>query len=219
MGPPTCAMPHRARASRTAAAVGASSSMRASSGSSSRASSPSPRRRAATDRSRDTARRTRTHSMTWRRACCSPQGRTSRSTCSRPPFRDTLGGAPDWTLAAIGREARLEGTEEDTYRRVDLWLRFGSPDGPRLLFVEVKSYDAWDAAHVARQVAEQSRRPAVRGGQTPHGSMLLGGAAPSDGLGEPRTTAGFPVRQPGVRREWLARSRHTPRREATAARS
>ncbi len=84
-----------------------------------------------------------------------------------------LGIADEPKLIGFGREARLSKTEDDEYARVDIWLLFEAQPAPFYAFVELKTHDAWDAAHVAHQVRDQSSRTlAAKAGQI-RGSILL----------------------------------------------
>ena len=74
----------------------------------------------------------------------------------------TLDISASSVLLDFGREARLADTDDENYARVDLCLRFGSPNGPVYAFIEVKPHDRWDAAHVAHQVRDQAARTLVR---------------------------------------------------------
>lgn len=76
-------------------------------------------------------------------------------------------------LLGFGREARLAKTDDDSFARVDLWLLFGSESGPFYAFVEVKTHNRWDAAHVAHQVRDQAERTTVRRPRQVRGSVLL----------------------------------------------
>jgi hypothetical protein len=76
-------------------------------------------------------------------------------------------------LLGFGREARLDSTDADNYSRVDLWLLFDAEPGPFYAFVEVKTHENWDAAHVARQVRDQAGRSVARSARRIHGSVLL----------------------------------------------
>lgn len=77
-------------------------------------------------------------------------------------------------LLDFGREARLADTDDENYARVDLWLRFDSANGPFYAFIEVKTHDRWDAAHVVDQVRDQAERTLARGHREIRGAMLLG---------------------------------------------
>jgi hypothetical protein len=52
-------------------------------------------------------------------------------------------------------------------------LDFGSSTGPFCAFIEVKTHEGWDEAHVARQVAVQAGRTPVRVPRDVRGSVLL----------------------------------------------
>jgi hypothetical protein len=91
----------------------------------------------------------------------------SQTICARLDIR----GEPN--LLAFGREARLNKTEDDDYARVDIWLLFDGQPEAFYAFVELKTHDNWDAAHVAHQVRDQSSRElAMKAGRI-RGSMLL----------------------------------------------
>lgn len=84
-----------------------------------------------------------------------------------------LGVAGSPHLLGFGREARLDSTAADHYARVDLWLLFDAQPGPFYAFVEVKTHESWDAAHVAYQVRNQAGGSVARSARRVRGSVLL----------------------------------------------
>jgi hypothetical protein len=87
--------------------------------------------------------------------------------------RNELGIDGACPLIGLSREIRLAATADGTYARADLCLDFGSSSTTFCAFIEVKSHEGWDEAHVAHQMADQASRTPARVPREVRGSVLL----------------------------------------------